>query len=150
MIFFWLSAFSVALLSIIMYTIPPFTTTIAISSQKSFSLTIFKKAVQQSGVEDFLSSLTLGTFRVSRHHHQRKPKRKCDKRKWKSRLVSIYKVALVLTVDLKGCANFSSVQEAINAVPEYSSSRTLIIVDSGTYRSLSHTKFSCLNFIYFS
>ena len=59
-------------------------------------------------------------------------------------------MALVLTVDLKGCANFSSVQEAINAVPEYSSSRTLIIVDSGTYRSFSHTKFSCLNFIYFS
>uniref|UniRef100_A0A2N9HZ50 Pectinesterase n=1 Tax=Fagus sylvatica TaxID=28930 RepID=A0A2N9HZ50_FAGSY len=130
MIFFWLSAFSVALLSIIMYTIPPSTTTIAISSQKSFSLTIFKKAVKQSGVEDFLSSLTLGTFRVSRHHHQRKPKRKCDKRKWKSRLVSIYKVALVLTVDLKGCANFSSVQKAINAVPEYSPSWTLIVVDS--------------------
>uniref|UniRef100_A0A2N9FL76 Pectinesterase n=1 Tax=Fagus sylvatica TaxID=28930 RepID=A0A2N9FL76_FAGSY len=76
------------------------------------------------------ANLTLGTFRVSRHHHQRKPKRKCDKRKWKSRLVSIYKVALVLTVDLKGCANFSSVQEAINAVPEYSPSRTLIVVDS--------------------
>ncbi|GMY25001.1 probable pectinesterase 15 [Fagus crenata] len=134
MIFFWLSAFSVGLLSIIMYTIPPSTTTIAISSQKSFSLAIFENAVKQSGVEDFLSSLTLGTFRVSRHHHQRKPKRKCDKRKWNSRLVSIYKVALVLTVDLKGCANFSSVQEAINAAPEYSPSRTLIVVDSGTYK----------------
>ncbi|XP_059428231.1 probable pectinesterase 15 [Corylus avellana] len=130
---FWLSAFAIALLSIVitLYTIPPPSiTSNTISSQHSFFLTVFNKVVKQSGVEDLLSHF------VSRghHHHRRKPKRRCDTRKWKSRLVSIYKVALILTVDLKGCANFSSVQKAVDAVPENSPSRTLIIIDSGTYR----------------
>jgi pectinesterase len=55
--------------------------------------------------------------------------------KWiSSRLIYRYKVSLVLTVDLKGCGNFSSIQEAVDVVPELSSSTTLIIMDSGTYR----------------
>lgn len=57
-------------------------------------------------------------------------------------------MALVLTVDLNGCADFSSVQEAVNAVPDSSPSRTLIVIDSGTYRSFSHTKFSSLDFFF--
>ncbi|KAL4605661.1 hypothetical protein ACB092_09G046700 [Castanea dentata] len=133
-IIFWLSGFSIALLSIIiaLYTILPSSTfSTAIISQNSFSRAIFKKVVQQSGVDDFLSRLTLI---VSGDHHRRKPERKCDSRKWKSRLISIYNVALVLTVDLNGCADFSSVQEAVNAVPDSSPSRTLIVIDSGTYR----------------
>lgn len=145
---FWLSAFAIALLSIIitLYTIPPSITSIsnAISSQDSFyQLAVFNKVVKQSGLEDFLSHIV---YRRQRHH-RRKPSRRCDKRKWNSRLVSIYKVALILTVDLKGCANFSSLQKAVDAVPENSPTRTLIIIDSGTYRSLSHTKFSTLFFL---
>ncbi|GLT71796.1 hypothetical protein SLA2020_437900 [Shorea laevis] len=132
---FWLSAFAIALLSIIitLYTIPPSITSIsnAISSQDSFyQLAVFNKVVKQSGVEDFLSHIVYRR----RRHHRRKPSRRCDKRKWNSRLVSIYKVALILTVDLKGCANFSSLQKAVDAVPENSPTRTLIIIDSGTYR----------------
>ncbi|KAF3960536.1 hypothetical protein CMV_014759 [Castanea mollissima] len=133
-IIFWLSGFSIALLSIIiaLYTILPSSTfSTAIIYQNSFSGAIFKKVVQQSGVDDFLSRLTLI---VSGDHHRRKPERKCDSRKWKSRLISIYNVALVLTVDLNGCADFSSVQEAVNAAPDSSPSRTLIVIDSGTYR----------------
>ncbi|KAK4583023.1 hypothetical protein RGQ29_025978 [Quercus rubra] len=133
-IIFCLSGFSIALLSVIiaLYTILPSSTfSTAIISQNSFSLAIFKKVVQQSGVDDFLSRLTLI---VSRDHHRRKPERKCDSRKWKSSLISIYNVALVLTVDSKGCADFKSVQEAVNAVPDSSPSRTLIVIDSGTYR----------------
>ena len=147
-IIFCLSGFSIALLSVIiaLYTILPSSTfSTAIISQNSFSLAIFKKVVQQSGVDDFLSRLTLI---VSGDHHRRKPERKCDSRKWKSSLISIYNVALVLTVDSKGCADFKSVQEAVNAVPDSSPSRTLIVIDSGTYRSFSHTKFSSL--VYFS
>lgn len=43
-------------------------------------------------------------------------------------------MTLVLTVDQQGCADFSSVQMAVDAVPEFSLSRTLIIVDAGIYR----------------
>jgi hypothetical protein len=43
-------------------------------------------------------------------------------------------VTTVFTVDLKGCANFTSVQKAIDAVPESSSNITRIIINSGTYR----------------
>jgi len=37
--------------------------------------------------------------------------------------------------DLHGCGNFSNVQSAIDVVPDLSSSKTLIIVNSGSYRS---------------
>ncbi|XP_027082209.1 probable pectinesterase 15 [Coffea arabica] len=46
----------------------------------------------------------------------------------------IEELTFVLTVNLKGCADFSSVQKAMDAVPNLSPTRTLIIVDSGTYR----------------
>ncbi|KAG2682831.1 hypothetical protein I3843_10G002100 [Carya illinoinensis] len=134
--FVWLSgAFAIALLSsfISTYGIPPSFTSIAkISSQlDGFNLAILNEVVKHGEtMEDFLSGLT---YMESRHHHRRKPKRKCNKKKWKSRLISIYKVALVLTVDLKGCANFRSVQKAVDAVPENSPARTLISIDSGTY-----------------
>ncbi|XP_015874742.3 probable pectinesterase 15 [Ziziphus jujuba] len=59
---------------------------------------------------------------------------KCDPDKWKSRLIDMYKVAVVLRVDLEGCGQFRSVQKAIEAVPLWSSTKTLIIIDVGTYR----------------
>lgn len=146
---FWLSSFAIALFSIIisLYTISPSGgSSIAISSPGSFNLALLNKLVKQRGVRDFLSRIA---YIVSRHHHhRRKPKRKCDTRKWQSRLISVYKVSLVLTVDSKGCANFSSVQKAVDAVPDYSPAWTLIIIASGTYRS--HTKFSTLySFLFF-
>lgn len=51
-----------------------------------------------------------------------------------SNLIYQYKVSLVLTVDLEGCGNFSNAQKAIDAVPDSSPSKTLIIIYSGTYR----------------
>ncbi|KAG7569410.1 Pectin lyase fold/virulence factor [Arabidopsis thaliana x Arabidopsis arenosa] len=42
--------------------------------------------------------------------------------------------SLVLTVDLHGCGKFSNVQSAVDAVPDLSPSKTLIIVNSGSYR----------------
>ncbi|XP_058775963.1 probable pectinesterase 15 [Vicia villosa] len=59
---------------------------------------------------------------------------KCDESKWTSQLISSYNVRLVLTVDSKGCRNFTSVQEAVNAVPDSSTQITLIILESGIYR----------------
>lgn len=51
-----------------------------------------------------------------------------------SKLSGVFDIGLILTVDQKGRANFSSIQKAVNAVPDYSKRQTLIIVDSGTYR----------------
>lgn len=67
------------------------------------------------------------------HHHHHEPIKCCEK--WTSRLTHVYKTSLVLTVDLHGCGNFSNVQSAIDAVPDLSPSKTLIIVNSGSYRS---------------
>jgi len=137
---FWLSVFVIFLFSIIfvLYTTPPSpAANTAISPQDSFSfqIGIFSKIIKLSGAEDFMSLIT--SIARRRHHHRRSHKEKCDRSKWDSKLIQDYNVSLVLTVDLKGCANFSSVQKAVDAVPESSSDTTLIIIDSGTYRLLS-------------
>ncbi|VFQ59369.1 unnamed protein product [Cuscuta campestris] len=71
-----------------------------------------------------------------RRHRRRKGR--CDASKWDSGLVSAYNVSRVMTVDTNGCGNFSSVQAAIDAVPDPNPDVTLIIIDSGTYRSTCH------------
>lgn len=132
---FWLLAFAIALVSIVIavYEISPSPSTVTpISNLHSSSLTTLKRVIKKSRLEVFHS---LVASSISRHHHRRKHKIKCDMNKWiSSRLIYRYKVSLVLTVDLKGCGNFSSIQEAVDVVPELSSSTTLIIMDSGTYR----------------
>ncbi|XP_010509442.1 PREDICTED: probable pectinesterase 15 [Camelina sativa] len=78
-----------------------------------------------------LGALTIhSTFFGYRHHHE--PIKRCEK--WTSRLTHQYQTSLVLIVDLHGCGNFSNVQSAIDAVPDLSPSKTLIIVNSGSYR----------------
>ena len=62
----------------------------------------------------------------------KKSKKYCDESTWKSKLITSYGVSLVLTVNLKGCANFNSVQKVVDAVPDLNLIRTLSIVDSGT------------------
>ncbi|KAB5552340.1 hypothetical protein DKX38_009651 [Salix brachista] len=131
---FWLLAFAIALVSIIIshYEISPSPSTgTPISNLDSSTLTTMKRVIKKSGLKVF-QSLVASFF--SRHHHRRKHKIKCDMNKWRSRLIHRYKVSLVLTVDLKGCGNFSSIQKAVDAAPELSSSTTLIIMDSGIYR----------------
>ncbi|KAK8280270.1 hypothetical protein V6Z11_D09G164700 [Gossypium hirsutum] len=144
--YIWLFAFLFALFSILisLYTLPPPSqATISMKFEASF----VKKVVSQSG--EFISLLTR---MVSRHHHHHRHQRrhhhhhhrrgrehKCDHIKWRSSLstsslIYQYKVSLVLTVDLEGCGNFSSAQKAIDAVPDSSPSKTLIIIYSGTYR----------------
>ncbi|CAK9157697.1 unnamed protein product [Ilex paraguariensis] len=135
---FWFISLVIALLSIILAlhcNHSSTSSTIAINTQTRFELGFLKRVFKQSGIEDFLSVLEPISRRRSRHHHhRRRHKATCDETKWKSRLRPVYSVSLVLTVDLKGCANFSSVQKAIDAVPDLSPTRTLIIIDSGTYR----------------
>ncbi|KAA3455175.1 putative pectinesterase 15 [Gossypium australe] len=142
----WLFAFLFALFSILisLYTLPPPShATISMKFEASF----VKKVVSQSG--EFISLLTRMVsrhhhhhrhrHRHHHHHHRRGREHKCDYIKWRSSLstsslIYQYKVSLVLTVDLEGCGNFSSAQKAIDAVPDSSPSKTLIIIYSGTYR----------------
>ncbi|KAM1221614.1 hypothetical protein ACFX13_009461 [Malus domestica] len=134
-LFFWLSAFAIALLSTFKcLPLTPFlspTSIISESARNSFKLAIFDQVFEQTG-ESLLSTLT---SIVSRHHHHRQRRHTCDQTKRKnSRFMSEYNVSLVLTVGFKGCSNFSSVQNAVDAVPELSINRTLIIINSGIYR----------------
>ncbi|KVH99930.1 Pectinesterase, active site-containing protein [Cynara cardunculus var. scolymus] len=69
----------------------------------------------------YTQNFGLHTGRSHRHRHHRRPREvTCDESKWKSPLISKYKVLLVLTVDHKGCGKFNSLQKAVNAntVPE--------------------------------
>ncbi|WJX84705.1 putative pectinesterase 15 [Trifolium repens] len=136
---FWLSGFVIFLFSIIIvhYTTPlSNTSNTSISSSQSilgFQLGILSKIIKLSGAQDFVS-LLITSIASRRHHHRKSHKEKCDKAKWASKLILDYNATTVFTVDLKGCANFTSVQKAIDAVPESSSNITRIIINSGTYR----------------
>ncbi|XP_068645129.1 putative pectinesterase 14 [Aristolochia californica] len=68
------------------------------------------------------------------HRHRRRIAAKCDDKKWKDMIDPNVKASLVLTVDQNGCANFSSVQAAVDAIPDNSPTRTLVLIDSGVYR----------------
>ncbi|OEL16606.1 putative pectinesterase 15 [Dichanthelium oligosanthes] len=72
-----------------------------------------------------------GAAEEGRHHHRR---RACDDQaRWVSKMASLHNASLVLTVDRRGCANFTSLQKAVDAVPDYAAARTLIAVDAGVY-----------------
>ncbi|XP_062115148.1 probable pectinesterase 15 [Humulus lupulus] len=150
-ILLWLSAFVFALLSMIisLHKIPLFptittTTTSNINPGNSFEHSIYERIFKQSGTENLFSHLTSMVSTTHHHHHHHHTREaKCDQNKWASSLIYKYNAALVLTVGLNGCANFSSVQKAVDAVPERSISRTLVIIDSGTYRSVFFGEYQC-------
>ncbi|CAL5387681.1 unnamed protein product [Camellia sinensis] len=134
-LFIWLSAIAIAILSIILLlpSSPTTTTTTTIANfpQTYLELDFLRSVVEQSGIDSILSLVDRLGRRA--HRHRRRRKVTCDDSKWKSSLVSNYNVWLVLTVDLKGCGNFNSVQKAVDAAPDLSPSRTLILIDSGIY-----------------
>ncbi|KAK9058814.1 hypothetical protein SSX86_023657 [Deinandra increscens subsp. villosa] len=138
-ILFWLSVIAIALFSIIisLYTTNTTITTTNISLP-AFELTFITRLIDQSGVYDFFSlinQISRGHHRHHHHHHHRRRRITCDANTWKkSWLVSQYNVQLVLTVDQKGCGNFTTLQQAVDSVSDSSSSKTLIILDSGTFR----------------
>lgn len=94
-----------------------------------------KILVKTIHIGEFLSVVT--QIRSAQwHHHLVNTKMECDGSIWNSNLIVDFQVSKLLTVDLKGCGDFTSVQKAVDSVPDFSNSRTLIILDSGTYRSL--------------
>ncbi|XP_074591148.1 putative pectinesterase 14 [Curcuma longa] len=123
--FFWTSAVAVALISILLHLnhVPPHGRLVVPSANAaSNALSSF------SAVFDDVASSVLW-----RSDRRRRRKTGCDSSEWASPIASEQNVTLVLTVDQQGCANFSSVQAAVDAVPEFSLSRTLIIVGAGIY-----------------
>lgn len=126
--FFWLTTISILLLSLIL-------------SSHSVGVELLTKVGLKLGLHHIfyaLQGLVIYRRHHSHHHHHRHPSRdesSCkDSLIWSSDLTSLYKISSVITVDKKGCANFSSVQKAIDAAPDFSRAWTLIVIDSGTYR----------------
>ncbi|KAK4392136.1 putative pectinesterase 15 [Sesamum angolense] len=144
-IFFWLTTIAVVLVSVIvsLHSSHSFGSSISTSlgsNHRIFELEFLGEAARKLGVEDVvISILETVVYRRHHHHHHHHPHRRgnessCSDSLWKSDLISLYNISVVYTVDTKGCANFSSVQNAIDALPDFSHSWTLIILDSGTYR----------------
>lgn len=139
--FFWLTAIAIVLLSVIV-SLHSFHSSNTDSSIRSIHHTIgvefFLRVASKLGLEDIFSIVERIVYRRHHHHHhhhhRRRHKSSCNDNLWKSNLISLYNISVVFTVDSKGCANFSSVQKAVDAVPDFSHSWTLIMVDSGTYR----------------
>ncbi|XP_073012503.1 putative pectinesterase 14 [Typha latifolia] len=120
------SAIAIALVAIVISsnTFPPIVTNNRIGTLRGI-------------VDDMLDRIVWWSSRHHHHHHphHKKPKSACDDQyKWVSAMAADRNASLVLSVGLKGCANFTSVQKAIDAVPDYSPNRTLIAIDSGVYR----------------
>ncbi|KAJ1289056.1 hypothetical protein BS78_02G135800 [Paspalum vaginatum] len=93
------------------------------------SRSFYLQQQQQQPASSFTSSGS--GAEEGRHHHRR---RACDEQaRWVAKMASMHNASLVLTVDRKGCANFTSLQKAVDAVPAYASARTLIAVDAGVY-----------------
>nr|CAD1830783.1 unnamed protein product [Ananas comosus var. bracteatus] len=139
----WFSAVFVAVAAIIIasMTISPLTSHIA--RVKTASVSSFGGSMLHQIVDDLTSVLERmvrrGHYHHHHHHHRPHHRRKkrpadCDDSKWASPIAAEQKPGLILTVDQRGCGAFSSLQKAVDAVPDYSPNRTLIIVDSGIYR----------------
>ncbi|KAL0316180.1 UNVERIFIED_CONTAM: putative pectinesterase 15 [Sesamum radiatum] len=143
-IFFWLTTIAVVLVSIIVsrHSSHSFGSSISTSLDsihRIFELEFLGEVARKLGVEDVVVSILETIVYRRHHHHHHHPHRRgnessCSDSLWKSDLISLYNISVVYTVDTKGCANFSSVQKAIDALPDFSHSWTLIILDSGTYR----------------
>ncbi|XP_050226870.1 probable pectinesterase 15 [Mercurialis annua] len=150
MFLFWVLTLAIALISIIisLHSFPsspsqitPIVTPIA--SQATFQLGILKRVLKKTGFDEVLSMILSAGHHHHHHphHHHHRRKVKCNKTTWESRivyrfrtLIYHFRVSDIFTVDLRGCGNFSSVQKAVDFVPNFSPSPTLIIIDSGTYR----------------
>ncbi|CAI9268026.1 unnamed protein product [Lactuca saligna] len=123
---FWSLATAIAILFIKLAFYTKSSSIIFSTGSEVFSS--FKRVYEQTGISEifYFVSRILGPTMGG--------KATCDDNKWKSPLISKYKVELVLTVDHLGCGKFKSLQKAVDAVPEESQKKSLIILDSGTYK----------------
>ncbi|KAF4403317.1 hypothetical protein G4B88_007963 [Cannabis sativa] len=113
-ILLWLSAFVIALFSMIisLHKIPlfPTITTPNISPGNSLEHSIYDRIFKQSDSENLFSHLITTMVSTSsigghHHHHQNRRKPNCDQSKWESSLINKYNAGLVLTVGEKVVVN---------------------------------------------
>ncbi|CAA7403315.1 unnamed protein product [Spirodela intermedia] len=98
---------------------------------------IARKLAKQSIGGDIVSLVRSWGFAGRRHpphHRRRRSAAECEQFRRAARIAAEQNATLILTVGHKGCANFSSLQRAVDAVPDYSSGRTFVILDSGIFR----------------
>ncbi|KAL4191237.1 hypothetical protein AMTRI_Chr07g28830 [Amborella trichopoda] len=137
-LFFWFFSVSIALISILL-TNPSLS-----SSSSPFENTTGWRYLRANGNLLSLGSHIFGVdfssmfeeaMRVIRgHHHRKRKKNLCDEMKWPPRFMSDANASMVLAVDLNGCGNFTSVQKAVDAVPDNSLTRSIILIAPGVYR----------------
>lgn len=99
---------------------------------------IARKLVKQSVGGDIVFRARSRGFagrRHSPHHRRRGSAVECEQFRRAARIAAEQNATLILTVGHNGCANFSSLQRAVDAVPDYSPGRTFVILDSGVFRS---------------
>ncbi|KAH9326076.1 hypothetical protein KI387_006254, partial [Taxus chinensis] len=76
---------------------------------------------------DFVKSV------ARKHHKKKKQMNKCDE-KLPPYFVLDEGYSQVMVVDQDGCGNYTSVQKAVDAVPEQSLNRTMIVINPGVYK----------------
>nr|QIR83178.1 pectin methylesterase 20 [Cunninghamia lanceolata] len=85
------------------------------------------ESIINSGPYDFVRSI------ARKHHRKKKQKNICDQK-----LPPYYALDEdynhVVIVDQDGCGNYTSVQKAVDAVPEQSPYRTIIVLNPGVYK----------------
>ena len=145
--FFWVSALAIALISILLAIHTTATPNASSSIVFSIDNEIVTEVVEENYIEKLISLLKRIVRRATRHHHHphhhphsKKDDSGCDDNKWTSMIAQSYlRPSLVLTVDLMGCGNFTSVQKAVDAVPDNSPDRTFILFGAGVYRLWIHS-----------
>lgn len=139
--FFWVSTLAIAVISILL-TLNA--TTIPNASSSSINGIEDEIATEVVVEESFIAELVSLLKRIARratrrrkhpHHHPKGDESRCDGTKWMAMIErNNLRPSLVLTVDLMGCGNFSSLQNAVDAVPDNSPGRTVILISPGVYR----------------
>ncbi|KAL7133505.1 hypothetical protein ABFS83_12G145300 [Erythranthe nasuta] len=134
-ILFWLTTLLILLLSLILSQHSSHSSTTPYSRFRPILAVEFFRFDE---IFSILRTIVYKGHHHHNHHHHNRTRRQnvsCNEIIWKSNLISVYNVSSVLTVDSKGgCANFSTVQKAVDSTPDFSRTWTLIIVGSGTYR----------------
>ena len=89
-----------------------------------------------------LSSLSLSRHHHHHHHHHHSHKKRPDDSDIVSNICDDFppgipppntNMTTYLCVDRRGCCNFTTVQAAVNAVPDFSDKRNIIWINSGLY-----------------
>lgn len=90
----------------------------------------------------FFTTLSPSSIYFGRDHHHHRPHRKHPDTRNDESICDDFPPGIpppntnttsYLCVDRKGCCNFTTIQQAVNAVPDFTLKRTIIWINSGFY-----------------